>query len=124
MISVITIAYILWSSFSQPGPGGLKGDFKEIASVRNEQNTGPVVRAYAVALNDTLWGEMSTYGNYMPYTKYGTTTVYFFLNSKPVPSSLSLNQQDLSNAFKTACIGKYEKSVMGQVSLLKFPFHQ
>jgi len=123
LFSVIFITgYIIWTSLSQPGTKELQGNFKEVAFIRNEQNAGPVVRAYAVTVRDTLWEEMRQYGDYMPYTKYGTTTVYFFLNSAPAPASLSLTPDIIENEFKPFCIGKYEKSTMGQVSLLKFPF--
>ncbi|HZX73934.1 MAG TPA: hypothetical protein VFE57_05925 [Cyclobacteriaceae bacterium] len=122
--TVMVVGYILWTSLSQPGPQGLSGNFKQMVFVRNEQNTGPVVRVYTVTLQDTLWNEMTQYGDYMPYTKYGTTTVYFFLNSKPAPASLVLSDNPIPDQFKTYCIGKYEKSSMGQVSLLKFPFRK
>ena len=121
---IMVVGYIFWTSFSQPGPQGLRGDFKEVAFARNEQNTGPVVRAYAVTVSDTLWHEMNQYGEYMPYTKYGTTTVYFFLNSGPAPATISLNPEDNREILNQYCIGKYEKSTMGQVSLLKFPFRK
>jgi hypothetical protein len=120
--AIIVTGYILWTSLSQPGPQALPGNFKEVAFARNEQNTGPVVRAYAVTVNDSLWLEMSQYGEYMPYTKYGTTTVYFFLNSRPAPATLFLSKEIMEEQFKPLCIGKYEKSTMGQVSMLKFPF--
>lgn len=122
--AIIVTGYIIWTSLSQPGPQGLPGNFKEVAFTRNEQNTGPVVRAYAVTVSDTLWSEMNQYGEYMPYTKYGTTTVYFFLNSGPAPGSLSLTNEMIKDEFKSYCIGQYEKSTMGQVSLLKFPFRK
>jgi len=121
---IMVVGYILWTSFSQPGPQELHGDFKEVAFARNEQNTGPVVRVYAVTVSDTLWQEMNQYGEYMPYTKYGTTTVYFFLNSNPAPASISLDTQGNDEIFRRYCVGKYEKSTMGQVSLLKFPFRK
>lgn len=122
--AIIVIGYILWTSLSQPGPQALSGNFKELAFVRNEQNTGPVIRAYAVSVGDTLWHEMNQYGEYMPYTKYGTTTVYFFLNFNPSPASLSLTKGIMDEKFKVYCIAKYEKSTMGQVSLLRFPFRK
>ena len=72
---------MVYDSFSQRGMKDLKGNFKEVNFYRNEQNTGPVVRIYTVTIADTIWDEMETYGDYMPYTKYGNTKVYYFLNS-------------------------------------------
>lgn len=72
------ITYIVFDSTSQPNVNDLKGGFKEVALYRNENNTGPITRIYAVTATETLWDEMKKYGDLMPYTKYGTTKVYFF----------------------------------------------
>lgn len=113
---------ILWNTFSQPGVGDLVGDFREVAHYRNENNTGPIIRLYAVTVNDTLWEEMEQYGNYMPHTKYGTTQVYFFLNNTPAPTQLQPGTQPFDNALKSYCLAVYEKSSMGQVSFRTYPF--
>jgi hypothetical protein len=113
---------ILWDSFSQPGVGDLAGDFREVAQYRNENNTGPVIRLYAVSVNDTLWDEMEQYGQYMPHTKYGTTQVYFFLNNTPAPTKLQPGTQAFEDALKPYCLAVYEKNSMGQVSFRKYPF--
>lgn len=116
------LGYIVWDSFSQPGKEGLSGDFKEIAFYRNEQNSGPVMRVYAVTTSDTLWSQMEEYGNYLPHNKYGNTKVYFFLNTGPVPTRLSLDEGNFDPEFHRYCIAKYEKASMGQVVLVKYSF--
>ena len=108
---------------TQPGVNDLAGDFKEIAASQNENNTGPVNRVYIVTLSDTLWTEMETYGNYMPYAKLGTTTVWFFKNDAPFPTRVEQAEVPFSANYQQACIGRYHKNNMGAVSIKKYPFH-
>jgi len=119
---ILLFGWMLKDSFTQPGIKDLKGNFTELTFVRNEQNTGPVIRIYAVSLKDSLWQEMEQYGNYMPHNKYGTTKVYFFIEGKPAPVSLSLDGDNIEESFKKYCIARYEKGAMGQNSLVKYPF--
>lgn len=121
LVAVLTFA-IIWDSFSQAGVQDLKGDFKRVAFYKNENNTGPVHRAYAVSTSDTLWQEMEAYGNYMPHTKYGTTKVYFFHHSSPAPDKLIEGMESLPKEYRKYCLARYEKNNMGQVSLQKYPF--
>jgi hypothetical protein len=119
------IAASLWmlaDALIQPGVDDLKGDFKELAFVRNEQNSGPVMRFYAASVRDTLWDEFEKYGDFMPHTKYGTTKVYFFLPGAPMPENLFLEDGGLSPESKRYCIGIYEKNGMSQVYITKYPF--
>jgi len=121
-IVIIALGLVLWNVFTQPGPADLKGNFKEVAFTRNEQNTGPVIRIYAVTVSDTLWKEMIDYGNFMPYNKYGNTMVYFFLNKKPYPKQLTIGNNNFDSKFNNYCIAVYQKDVMSQVSLKRLPF--
>lgn len=116
------VAIMLWNSFTQPGVNDLKGDFKEVAMYRNENNTGPIQRIYAVTVADTLWSEVEQYGNFMPYTKLGNTKVFFFLEGKPVPTKLVPTVPHFSPEFNSFCIALYEKNTSGLVSLSKYPF--
>jgi len=116
------ICYFFWQSFSGKEEQDLKGSFKELAFIRNEQNSGPVLRVYAVSLSDTLWNEMKTYGDYKPHTKYGNTKVYFFLEGKPAPREVSLDNAPFDEQFKKYCIAVYEKSAMSQSSFIQYPF--
>ncbi|SIT91945.1 hypothetical protein [Pontibacter indicus] len=121
-LTAALILYFIYDSFSLPSVDDLDGDFKEVAFYRNENNTGPIVRIYAVTLSDTLWQEMEQYGNYMPHTKYGTTRVYFFLNSQPAPNEVQPGQQNFSSQFEPYTLARYEKDAMGQISFMRHPF--
>ena len=125
LLIAIAAALIVWfisDSFSQPGVDDLKGNFKEVAMYRNENNTGPIVRIYAVTVADTLWNEMQKYGNYMPHTKYGNTKVYFFLKDKPVPQEVFAGEENFDRQFGKYTLAKYEKDAMGQIAFVKYPF--
>ncbi len=118
------IGYIIFDSVSQPNVGDLRGNFKEVAMYRNANNTGPVVRIYAVTVQDTLWNEMEKFGNLMPYTKYGSTKAYFFREGKPVPSQLEPGDENFDASFQASCLAVYEKDANGQVSLIREPFRR
>ena len=121
LIGVILLL-ITWSSLSQPGVKDLEGDFREVALYRNENNTGPIIRLYAVSLDDTLWQQMKQYGDFMPYTKYGTTKVYFFQKGSPVPTQLTPAGEVIEEKYQRFCLALYEKNSMGQVSFTRYPF--
>jgi hypothetical protein len=119
---ILLMGWFIFDSLSQPGVGDLKGNFQEVATYRNENNTGPIVRIYAVTVADTLWREMRQYGDFMPYTKYGNTKVYFFRQGQPVPKVVQPGQENFSSEFNKYCLAKYEKEVMGNVSFKPYPF--
>lgn len=119
---IILIVWVITDTISQPGVKDLNGNFKEVAVYRNENNTGPVIRVYAVTVEDTLWNEMEKYGNYMLYTKYGNTRVLFFLKDKPHPVRVYDGERNFDPSFNKYCIASYEKDNMGFVSFIKFPF--
>lgn len=73
----VLLMVIVYQSLSQPGINDLVGEYTEIAVYRNENNTGPVVRIFAVYTKDELWDDMRAYGDFMPHTKYGNTKVFF-----------------------------------------------
>lgn len=100
----------------------MDGDYKEVALYRNENNTGPIVRIYAVTTPDTLWQEMKAYGELMPHTKYGTTTVYFFAVSGEAPNKLAPGDENFESRYKRYCLAHYEKNNMGQVAFIRYPF--
>lgn len=123
-LSAILIVWFIYDSFSQPGPQNLEGDFKEVAMYRNENNTGPIVRIYAVTVADTLWQEMQAYGDYMPHTKYGNTKVYFFLKDKPAPDEVYPGEENFEQQYRQHTAAVYENDAMSQVSFRKKPFLQ
>lgn len=118
-------ALIVWfivDAMSQPSPQDLPGEFREVALFRNENNTGPVVRIYAVTVGDTSrWQEMQQYGALMPYTKYGSTKVFFFAKSGPSPTQLQMSQPHFEPALNRNCLASYEKDVMSKVTFVKHP---
>lgn len=114
--------WFIADAVNQPGVQDLTGDFKEVAFYRNENNTGPITRIYAVTVTDTLWQQMQQYGNYMPHTKYGNTKVYFFFKDKPVPAQLYPGKTNFDAHLKRHCLAQYEKGTMGNISFRKYPF--
>jgi hypothetical protein len=118
----LLIGYILYDSFSQPTTSDLKGNFKETAVYRNENNTGPIMRIYAVTVQGNPWEEMQQYGDMMPYTKYGSTKVYFFPENQPAPQSLVPDEPNFDAKFNGNCLAVYEKDGSGQVKFVKAPF--
>ncbi|GAB3201820.1 hypothetical protein ABID22_001356 [Pontibacter aydingkolensis] len=122
LVLVILIGWFIYDTLSIPSVDDLKGDFKEVAMYRNENNTGPIVRVYAVTVNDTLWQEMQAYGDYMPHTKYGNTKVYFFHQDTPAPGKVYAGEANIDAQFNTYVLARYEKDAMGQVSFIKHPY--
>lgn len=119
---ILIIIWIIRDTVSQPGIGDLKGEFVKTAFYRNENNTGPIIRIYAVYSPDTLWDEMKAYGAFMPHTKYGNTKVYFFSSLDYAPKKLQPDIPHFDPARNTYCIGMYEKSAMGQENFVRYPF--
>lgn len=124
VLGVMVIGLVIWfvlEATTQPGVGDLAGHPQEVAFVRNENNTGPVKRIYAVTIEDTLWQEMQTYGSYMPHNKYGNTQVYFFMKDEPSPNTLTL-ENPIEKQFQPNCLARYEKDAMGNEHFTRYPF--
>jgi hypothetical protein len=113
------IAIVIWSAAKDSGMNSLTLDFKEVAFIQNENNTGPVKRRYIVAVSDTIWSELEIYGNLMPYSKLGSTEVFFFLNGQELPKEVQLSNPPFDKDFDTTLVAHYMKNNMGQVSLKK-----
>lgn len=122
ILALVLVVWMLKGTFFQPGTGDLKGGFKEVAKYRNENNTGPVQYVFAVTVKDTLWSEMETFGNYKPHMKGGNTKVYYFMEGSAVPDKLSAGEPNFDGSFNKFCIGLYEKSATGYISVKKYPF--
>jgi hypothetical protein len=120
-----TGAMVVWfivDALAQPSPQDLPGEFQEVALFRNENNTGPIVRLYAVTVGDpSRWQEMAQYGALMPYTKYGTTKVFFFAKKAPSPRQLQLTQPHFSPEFNRYCLASYQKDLMSKVTFVRHP---
>jgi hypothetical protein len=119
---LVLIGWMLKDTFTQSGIEDLKGGFNEVATYRNENNTGPVQRVYAVTLKDTTGAQLLAYGDLMPHTKYGNTKVYYFLPGTAAPMKLSPGDINFDPKFNKNCYALYEKSAMGNVGLVKWPF--
>ena len=124
VIVVILVVWMLKDTFTQSGIKDLKGGFTEISTYRNENNTGPVQRIYAVQLIDTTVAQLIEYGNLMPHNKYGNTKVYFFLPNGNVPKILIPGDVNFEEQFNQYCFALYEKSAMGNFGLVKHPFKE
>jgi len=122
-ITAVVVALLFWmgaATFSQPSVADLEGEFKEVASYRNENNTGPITRIYAVQAADTLWQEMEAYGAFMPHTKYGNTKVFFFAGE--APDEVVPTQPYFDRNYESNCMAVFEKSAMGEVKFKRYPF--
>ncbi len=113
---------MLWNAFSQRGVADLNTRFNEVATYRNENNTGPVRRVSVVTVSDSVWTDLEAYGNLQPYTKLGTTEVFYFMEGSDYPAKLNSSAPYFPESYNSAVIGKYEKNASGLVSLKKYPF--
>lgn len=117
---IILIGAMVYNSLTQPGITDLKTKFNEISAVRNEQNDGPILRAYVVTVDNANFKDMQTYGDFMPHNKYGNTKVYFFSDKKPYPKTVNLMDPVFDERFKKECLAVYEKNGMGEAVVRKF----
>lgn len=122
LIPVALVTFILWNTFSQPGLNDFQATFEEIDLYRNENNTGPVERVYLVTTTDSIWSEMERYAKLMPYSKLGTTKVYFFHNERPFPTRALSGRVNFDKQFNTYCLARYVKNSFGAEYFTMFPF--
>lgn len=116
------VVWLIYESFNQPGVGQLEGEFRELAFYRNENNTGPIKRIYAVYTSSRNWEDLEQYGKFMPHTKYGVTTVYFFGTAAGSLKLLNPTPPHFEVRYQEDCIAVYEKNAMGQESFKIQPF--
>lgn len=114
--------WLFWESVSQPGLEQWSGKIEEMAFYRNENNTGPIRRIYTVYVKDATAEDMRAYADRMPYTKYGTTTVYFFSERDRTPKELRAENPHFDPDFNSYCIAVYEKNSMAQAQFRRNPF--
>ncbi|CAG5007698.1 hypothetical protein DYBT9275_04106 [Dyadobacter sp. CECT 9275] len=119
---LILIGYIVYDTASLPSINDLKSGFTEVAAYRNKNNTGPIIRIYAVSVKEHFPDEIQKYGDLMPHTKYGETTVYFFQAQGEIPKNLTPGNVNFDTKYNANCIARYRKDAMGQVSVVKKPF--
>ncbi|MCG8321379.1 MAG: hypothetical protein MI921_17885 [Cytophagales bacterium] len=114
---------IVYITFNQPGDERFSTRFKEITFLRNENNTGPINRIYAIYVQDSVWQDIESYAATKPYTKYGSTKVYFFMEDYPGESFLSWQKPNVLPSRQKACIAFYHKENNGRVTFRKYPFN-
>lgn len=124
ILILVLVAWMIKGTFMQPGISSLKGGFKEIAHYRNDNNTGPIQHVFVVTTKDTDNAEMLTYGNFMPHHKGGNTKVYFFLEGSPAPETLYAGKVNFDPKFNAYCIALYEKTAMGNPSIIQMQKNQ
>ncbi|RZK48394.1 MAG: hypothetical protein EOO99_10375 [Pedobacter sp.] len=121
-LAAAIVTWLAWDLIKTGNPQNLPGGFKEVATYRNQNNTGPVQLVYIVTVADTLNAQYENYGNMMPHIKYGLTKVYFFPENKPYPTQLGPGQKNFNERFNADCIALFEKFAMGNKALTKRPF--
>jgi hypothetical protein len=114
-IVLVLVIFIAKESFFQPGMERFEGKYEELGTYRNENNTGPIVRLYAVKVLDNSNGWMEEYGNSLPHTKYGRTMVFFFEDEIDQDIILSPKEPYYPEGLKPYLIASYEKTPMGEV---------
>jgi hypothetical protein len=114
-IVAVLVIYIAKESFFQPGMDRFDGKYEELGNYRNENNTGPIVRLYAVKVLDNSDDWMKEYGNSLPHTKYGRTIVFFFGDEIDQKVELSPKEPYYMESMKPYLIASYEKTPMGEV---------
>ncbi|MCE7054357.1 hypothetical protein LZF95_06700 [Algoriphagus sp. AGSA1] len=115
-VVIALVILIARESFFQPGMERFDGKFEELGHYRNENNTGPVVRVYAIKALDTSKEWMREYGDAMPHTKYGRTVLFFFNEEIGQEVKLSPTDPYFPEDMRPYVIATYQKSPMGDVS--------
>jgi len=116
------IIVMLWYTFSQPGLNDFISNFEEVDLYRNQNNTGPVERVYIITTTDSIWNEMKRYAGLMPYSKLGTTSVYFFHKDNPYPKQAQSGKVNFDTKYEQYCLARYQKNSFGATSFTMFPF--
>lgn len=110
----ILLYQIINSTLSQPGLERFEGKYEEMDFYRNENNTGPVLRVYAVRVldEDPTW--MKEFAEAQPHTKYGRTLVFFFSEKLRQPVKLSPTEPHFPAQFQAYLLAEFEKTPMGE----------
>lgn len=93
----------------------IRGGFTETAFYRNENNSGPVIRVYAVKVDSPLVADYDSYGNSMPHTEHGITKIFFFDAKKGAPDKLNMNSPHYDTAQYKA-VWVFQKNAVGRVT--------
>lgn len=106
-----------------PGPADLKGEFKEIAFVRNEQNKGGIIRIYAFTVSHPVEADYLGCGDLLPHNDYGSLTkAYFFESGAPAPTTLRLSPPHFDTTrFRPLAVYSKDKDGIGRVERVGMP---
>ncbi len=115
-VVLVLVIVIARESFFQPGMARFEGKFEELGHYRNENNTGPVLRVYAVKVLDKNQDWMREYGDALPHTKYGKTLVFYFSDELDQKVQLGPKEPYFPQDMVPHVIATYQKSPMGEVS--------
>ena len=110
----VLIGWIIKTSFSQPGMERFDGKYEELGFFRNENNTGPVIRLFAVRVLDTDTTWMRPYAESQPHTKYGRTMVFFFSAEVAQEVNLSPKEPYFPEELEPLLLARFEKTPMGE----------
>jgi hypothetical protein len=110
----ILLYQIINSTLSQPGLERFEGKYEEIGFYRNENNTGPVLRIYAIRVLDSDPAWMKDFADAQPHTKYGKTLVFFFSDQLNEKVKLSPQEPYFSQDIREFLLAEYEKTPMGE----------
>jgi len=111
---LILLVQIVRSSFSNPGIEAFEGKYEELGFYRNENNTGPVVRIYAIRALDTDEAWMREFADAQPHTKYGRTLVFFFSPELKEKVELSPQEPFFAAELQPYLLARFEKTPMGE----------
>src|SRR5690606_7070734 len=115
VIILIVLAIIVNDSSLLTDTKKIRGGFTETAFKRNENNSGPVIRLYAVKVDSTLVADYEEYGNSMPHTEHGTTKIFYFDANTGSPDKLSL-EAPYYDTSKYEAVSIFQKNAVGSVS--------
>jgi hypothetical protein len=110
----IVIYQIVNASLSQPGLEQWEGKYEEIGFYRNENNTGPVVRVFAIRVLDENPGWMKEFADAQPHSKYGKTHVFFFSSDLKQKVELNPKEPFFDEKYREFLLGEFEKTPMGE----------
>ena len=120
---VVVLLATVFQIFFTPNSKNLEGGFVELDFVRNENNTGPVHRAYVYSISDTLWSQIKRHVSLLPHSKYGTTEVFYFLpNTYEGEILLENNKVVLSENSLNNCILYAIQDGMGNIKTQRYPY--
>lgn len=105
---------IVRSSFSNPGVQAFEGKYEEMDFYRNENNTGPVLRVYAIRALDLDDAWMREFAEAQPHTKYGRTLVFFFSPELEEKIKLSPQEPFFPDELRPYLLARFEKTPMGE----------